>query len=350
MTEPERPLRLDAPREEALEHAARLVDRGLAELRPVPARGAAAGRARAAAPRGRAAVGPDLRCTRRSTTPRGSWTSRSRSRGLGTSRSSARAGLEIGALADLLAHTYDINLAVDARAATQVEDQAVRWVASSSGSRRRAVRSRAAAPSATSARWRRPANARCRDRAHRARRASRGRLLLRRRSTTRSRGRSSCWGSARTTCARSPLDGLAPDAARRARRGDRSPTSLPASRRWRWSRRPAPRSRARSTRSRRSPTSARPGRVAPRRRRLRSAGGGHRVARGGVRGPRAGRLVLGRRSQVAVPAEGLRRRPGAGRRCASPPRSRTNRATCRTSSTSCMPSTSRWSTRGRSAP
>ncbi|HEY5861275.1 MAG TPA: aminotransferase class V-fold PLP-dependent enzyme [Actinomycetota bacterium] len=38
-------------------------------------------------------------------------------------------GLEIGALADFLAHTYDINLAVDARAATQVEDQAVRWAA-----------------------------------------------------------------------------------------------------------------------------------------------------------------------------------------------------------------------------
>jgi aromatic-L-amino-acid decarboxylase len=38
-------------------------------------------------------------------------------------------GLEIGAIADLLAHTYDINLAVDARAATEIEDQAVRWVA-----------------------------------------------------------------------------------------------------------------------------------------------------------------------------------------------------------------------------
>ena len=37
-------------------------------------------------------------------------------------------GLEIGAIADLLAHTYDINLAVDARAATQIEQQAVRWV------------------------------------------------------------------------------------------------------------------------------------------------------------------------------------------------------------------------------
>src|SRR4249919_352861 len=38
-------------------------------------------------------------------------------------------GLEIGAIADLLAHTYDINLAVDARAATVVEQQAVRWLA-----------------------------------------------------------------------------------------------------------------------------------------------------------------------------------------------------------------------------
>ena len=37
-------------------------------------------------------------------------------------------GLEVGTVADLLAHTYDINLAVDARAATQIEQQAVRWV------------------------------------------------------------------------------------------------------------------------------------------------------------------------------------------------------------------------------
>jgi aromatic-L-amino-acid/L-tryptophan decarboxylase len=38
-------------------------------------------------------------------------------------------GLEIGAIADLLAHTYDINLAVDARAATEIEQQAVKWAA-----------------------------------------------------------------------------------------------------------------------------------------------------------------------------------------------------------------------------
>ncbi len=37
-------------------------------------------------------------------------------------------GLEVGSLADLLAHTYDINLAVHAGAATVLEQQAVRWV------------------------------------------------------------------------------------------------------------------------------------------------------------------------------------------------------------------------------
>jgi aromatic-L-amino-acid decarboxylase len=39
-------------------------------------------------------------------------------------------GLEIATLADFLAHTYDINLAVEARAATKAEDQAVRWIGS----------------------------------------------------------------------------------------------------------------------------------------------------------------------------------------------------------------------------
>lgn len=38
-------------------------------------------------------------------------------------------GLEIGALADLLAHSYDINLALDARAATLLEQQAIGWLA-----------------------------------------------------------------------------------------------------------------------------------------------------------------------------------------------------------------------------
>ncbi len=38
-------------------------------------------------------------------------------------------GLEVGALADLLAHSYDINLALDARAASQLERQAIDWLA-----------------------------------------------------------------------------------------------------------------------------------------------------------------------------------------------------------------------------
>jgi aromatic-L-amino-acid/L-tryptophan decarboxylase len=38
-------------------------------------------------------------------------------------------GLEIGAVADLLAHSYDVNLAVDARAASSLERQTSRWLA-----------------------------------------------------------------------------------------------------------------------------------------------------------------------------------------------------------------------------
>ena len=37
-------------------------------------------------------------------------------------------GLEIGVLADMLVTTYDVNLAVDSRAASRVEEQAVRWL------------------------------------------------------------------------------------------------------------------------------------------------------------------------------------------------------------------------------
>ncbi len=38
-------------------------------------------------------------------------------------------GLEVGALADLLAHSYDVNLALEAKAATRLERQAVSWLA-----------------------------------------------------------------------------------------------------------------------------------------------------------------------------------------------------------------------------
>jgi aromatic-L-amino-acid/L-tryptophan decarboxylase len=127
MTEPERPLRLDATRDEALEHATKLVaeawrsfdrfrpeepplDERVRELiharlpeHPTPLREALddAGRildASIAQPRPRyfAFIGSS--------------------------------GLEIGTIGDLLAQTYDINLAVDARAATVVEHQAVGWI------------------------------------------------------------------------------------------------------------------------------------------------------------------------------------------------------------------------------
>jgi aromatic-L-amino-acid/L-tryptophan decarboxylase len=122
------PLRLDAPREELLEHAVKLVaeawqsfdryrpeepplDERVRELlrtelpeRPTAAHEALDDAARIldesiAQPRPRYFVG------------------------VGSS------GLEIGTIADLLAHTYDINLAVDARAATLIEKQAIRWAA-----------------------------------------------------------------------------------------------------------------------------------------------------------------------------------------------------------------------------
>ncbi len=128
MSDPERPLRLDAPREEALEHAARLVgeawhsfDRFRPEEPPLDDR----------VRRLLAAGLPE-----RPTSVHESLDDAARI--LDESIAQARpryfafigsSGLEIGALADLLAHSYDINLAVDARAATEVEDQAVRWVA-----------------------------------------------------------------------------------------------------------------------------------------------------------------------------------------------------------------------------
>jgi aromatic-L-amino-acid/L-tryptophan decarboxylase len=128
VSEPDGPLRLDAPREELLEHAAKLVaeawqsfdhyrpeepplDERVRQLlrtelpeEPTAAHEALDDAARIldesiAQPRPRYFVG------------------------VGSS------GLEIGTIADLLAHTYDVNLAVDARAATQIEKQAIRWAA-----------------------------------------------------------------------------------------------------------------------------------------------------------------------------------------------------------------------------
>jgi aromatic-L-amino-acid/L-tryptophan decarboxylase len=127
MTEPARPLRLDAPREEALEYAAKLVaeawrsfDRFRPEEPPLDER--VRQLLLAALPETGVAVREALDDTARILDES---IAQARPRYFAFIGSS---GLEIGTLADLLAHTYDINLAVDARAATVLEQQAVRWV------------------------------------------------------------------------------------------------------------------------------------------------------------------------------------------------------------------------------
>ena len=124
----EPPLRLDAPREEVLEHAVKLVaeawqsfDRYRPEEPPLDER--VRRLLQTELPTGPAsaheAVDDAARILDESIAqPRPRYFV-----GVGSS------GLEIGTIADLLAHTYDINLAVDARAATLVEKQAVRWAA-----------------------------------------------------------------------------------------------------------------------------------------------------------------------------------------------------------------------------
>jgi len=127
MAEPERPLRLDAPREEALEHAAKLVgeawksfDRYRPEEPPLDERVRAL--LRSALPESPVPVHEALDDTARILDES---IAQPRPRYFAFVGSS---GLEIGTIGDLLAHTYDINLAVDARAATEIERQAVRWV------------------------------------------------------------------------------------------------------------------------------------------------------------------------------------------------------------------------------
>jgi aromatic-L-amino-acid decarboxylase len=124
----ERPLRLDAPREEALEHAARLVaeawrsfDRFRPEEPPLDER--VRRLLEGALPTEPAPVHDVLDDAARILDES---IAQARPRYFAFIGSS---GLEIGTLGDFLAHSYDINLAVEARAATQIEDQAVRWVA-----------------------------------------------------------------------------------------------------------------------------------------------------------------------------------------------------------------------------
>ncbi len=126
--EPERPLRLDATREEALAHAAKLVEeawRSFDRFRPEepPLDERVRELIRGGLPEEPAPVHEVLDDAARILDES---IAQPRPRYFAFIGSS---GLEIGAIADLLAHTYDINLAVDARAATVVEQQAVRWLA-----------------------------------------------------------------------------------------------------------------------------------------------------------------------------------------------------------------------------
>jgi aromatic-L-amino-acid/L-tryptophan decarboxylase len=127
MNDPERPLRLDAPRDEALEHAAKLVaeawrsfDRPRPEEPPLDERLRAL--LQAGLPQEPVSVHEALDDAARALDES---IAQPRPRYFAFIGSS---GLEIGALGDLLASTYDMNLAVDARAATVLEQQAVRWV------------------------------------------------------------------------------------------------------------------------------------------------------------------------------------------------------------------------------
>src|SRR6478609_580994 len=127
MNEPERPLRLDATREEALEHAAKLVAeawRSFDRFRPEePALDERVRELiRGALPEDPAPVHEALDDAARILDES---IAQPRPRYFAFIGSS---GLEIGTIGDLLAQTYDINLAVDARAATVVEHQAVRWI------------------------------------------------------------------------------------------------------------------------------------------------------------------------------------------------------------------------------
>ncbi|MGH2597337.1 MAG: pyridoxal phosphate-dependent decarboxylase family protein [Actinomycetota bacterium] len=127
MQEPERPLRLSAPREEVLAHATKLVEEAWRSFdRYRPEEPALDERVRgllgAALPDAPVSVHEALDDAARILDES---IAQPRPRYFAFIGSS---GLEIGTIADLLAHTYDINLAVDARAATEIEHQAVRWV------------------------------------------------------------------------------------------------------------------------------------------------------------------------------------------------------------------------------
>ena len=345
----ERPLRLDAPREEALEHAARLVAeawRSFDRFRPEePAldERRAAGCSSVALPDEASPVHDALDDAARILDES---IAQARPRYFAFIGSS---GLEIGTIGDFLAHSYDINLAVDARAATQIEDQAVRWVSEFVGfpdgcgcvherryrQQRDGDRGRAGAGGA-----RKPPR--------RARSDAHGASTAPRRCTTRSPERCELLGIGSDNLRAIEIDGLRrmrPEALDDAIAHDLAAGVMPVA---------VVATAGTTLTGGIDPLDASgPGvrgarRLDARRRRVRPAGRVGLLEARPVHGARSRRLVLDRRAQVALPAEGVRRRARARRRKRSPARSATSRAICRTSSTSCTRPTSRSSTRGRS--
>ena len=289
------------------------------------------------------------RRTRRSTTPRASWTSRSRSRGRGTSRSSGRAGSRSARSPTCsptpTTSTWRSTRARPRRSRTRRCGGSAEFIGFPAAGG--AFTSGGTISNVTRARGR--ARASAAGSRHAGLAGPRVAVYCSRRSTTRSRARSSCSGSARTTCARSRSTGCAGCGPTRSPR--RSTRDLADGRHpdrgGRDRGHDADRRDRSARRDRRRLPSAR--RLAPRRRRVRAAGGGVPESRAadstGWRAPTRAR----RRPQMAVPAEGVRRGAGPRRATRSPARSRTSRATCRISSTSCTPPTSPSSTRARSA-
>ena len=237
--------------------AVSLIEEAWRELRPLPDRAAAARRATGGAP-ARAAAG--------SGRPPSEEAIADAARALDESLAQPRpryfafigsSGLEIGVIADALAACYDVNLAVWAGAASEVELQAVRWAGefvgfpaeagsfTSGGTVSNLTALTAARERALPGRAARAASP-----------AAGSRSTARRRCTTPSSGPPSCSGSARRWVRALPIDGerrLRPDAVAAAIDADRGGRHRAGG-----GGRHAPgrRSPAPSTRSTSSPTSA----------------------------------------------------------------------------------------------
>ena len=122
-------LRLDVPREQALTRAAEIVAEAWRSFdRARPSEPPIDDRLRLLL-ESRVARGTGFQCWRCWKMPAARWTRRSPRSRPRFFAFVASSGLEIGVLGDLLASCFDANLAVWAAAASEIEDQAIRWVA-----------------------------------------------------------------------------------------------------------------------------------------------------------------------------------------------------------------------------